>query len=234
MKNVLRKIRHFFLPLAFLFIASSFTGAYYSDRVAVTNNTFTAGTWVVDEGESEASPLFHSVVINELMWMGSTVNSDDEWIELRNMTTNDISIGGWKITKYTTVDEVMLTIPSGATIPANGYFLISKFGKDDSRSALNMEMLVSNSVGLRNSNLRIKLYKDEINDGNLVDVADDGVGFPLSGYDGGLVGPRKSMSRKSTPGDGTQASNWFIATNNSTDYWDSQDGNHGTPGGANE
>jgi len=37
------------------------------------------------------------VVINEIMWMGSVGNSNDEWIELRNMTDADINLSGWKI-----------------------------------------------------------------------------------------------------------------------------------------
>ncbi|MCD6334669.1 MAG: lamin tail domain-containing protein, partial [Candidatus Latescibacteria bacterium] len=35
------------------------------------------------------------VVINELMWMGSTASSADEWIELRNTTDSEILLSGW-------------------------------------------------------------------------------------------------------------------------------------------
>jgi len=167
------------------------------------------------------------------MWPGSTASSDDEWIELRNLTGSPVDISGWQITKLVTTEQLMLTISSGS-IPANGYFLISKFGSNDPNSALNVAPdLISNNVGLRNSNLQIKLYSGAINPANLVDTADDGTGVPLAGDDGGLQGPRKSMARQSPPGDGTLGGNWFTSTINSTAYWDTEDGNYGTPGGPN-
>ena len=37
-----------------------------------------------------AEPAYQDVVINEVMWMGSSSHTADEWIELRNMTSHDI------------------------------------------------------------------------------------------------------------------------------------------------
>ena len=57
------------------------------------------------------------VVINELMWMGSTVSSSDEWIELRNNTNQAIDLTGWLITNAASGSDD-LTIPLGSIIPA--------------------------------------------------------------------------------------------------------------------
>lgn len=233
---MIRKIKVFFVMMSVIFIGGVFTSAYFSDNVSTTNNTFMAGVWSVTPISipTPTGPSASDVVINELMWMGSTVNSDDEWIELRNMTGSSINISGWKISKLSTSEVLMLTIPSGSTIAANGYYLISKFDKDDTNSALNVDPDLVSTVGLRNSNLQIKLYSGSISPANLIDTADDGSGSPLVGYDNGLPGPRQSMIRNAIPGDGTLDGNWSTdTTHNPTTYWDSEGGNYGTPGGPN-
>jgi hypothetical protein len=231
-----RKIKIFFVALSTLFVGGVFSGAYFSDSVSISGNSLTTGVWSVTPSvtTSPTGPSAGDVVINELMWMGSTVSSDDEWIELRNMTSSPVDISGWEISKLSTSEVLMLTIPSGSTIAANGYFLISKFDKDDANSALNVNPDIISTVGLRNSSLQIKLYSGSISPSTLIDTADDGSGIPLKGYDDGISGPRQSMSRNSTPGDGTQAVNWTTDTTyNSITYWDSEGGNYGTPGGPN-
>jgi hypothetical protein len=36
-----------------------------------------------------------TVVINELLWMGSSTSSADEWIELRNLTDQAVDLSNW-------------------------------------------------------------------------------------------------------------------------------------------
>jgi len=209
------------------------TNAYFSDVIVVGGNTFSmADSW---PSPPPTPPVAGSVVINELMWMGSVGNSNDEWIELRNTTGNLIDLSNWQITKWVagTDEELMLTIPSGRTIPANDYFLISKLTKD--ASAVNVEPdLVDTHVVLRNSDLQIKLYKGIwTNSSNLIDTADDGSGTPLAGVDGAN---RQSMERNDTPGDGTTSASWHTCINdacNDTAYWDTEGNNYGTPKAAN-
>ncbi len=68
-----------------------------------------------------------SVVINEVAWAGSVDNSNDEWIELYNTTSQAVDLSGWYIEddytdKYTVLSGV---------VPAHGYFLI-----EDSEAAV--------------------------------------------------------------------------------------------------
>ena len=85
--------------------------------------------WVPIIGVHAEAPT--TVVINELMWMGSSASSYDEWIELRNLTSQPIDATNWLLTKKASGAEVpMLNLPAEATIPANGYFLISNYGTD--------------------------------------------------------------------------------------------------------
>lgn len=148
------------------------------------------------------------VVINELMWCGSTASLADEWIELRNMTNNSIDLSGWQITKNTATETPMLTIPAGKTIAANGYFLIANYDENSAKSSLDViSDLVTTTVSLSNSKLQIKLYDGPWDSGgNLIDTANDGnkpfVGDNTNKY---------SMERNSVPGDGTLPDNWHTA-----------------------
>ena len=61
-----------------------------------------------------------TVVINEVMYHPVSENSDDEFIELYNPTTNAVNVGKWRIK-----DAVKFTLPTGAIIPANGYLVLA-------------------------------------------------------------------------------------------------------------
>lgn len=150
------------------------------------------------------------VVINELQWMGSSANSADEWIELRNATGQPVDLSGWTLFKKSGGDTVpMLTLPAGATIAASGYFLIANFPETDVRSMLAVTPdLVDASVSLVNSALQVTLADAS---GATIDVADDGSGTPLAGkYVSGQTW--QSMERNRIPGDGALKESWHTAS----------------------
>ncbi len=152
-----------------------------------------------------------TIVINELMWMGSSVSSADEWIELRNVSDQTVDVSGWSLTKKSNGAEVtMLTIPVGKVIPPGGNFVISNFVNVSATSMLNIiPDVVTTDVALSNSALQIKLY-DAIK--KLVDVADDGVGNPLAGSLDSAKKVYASMERNPVSGDGAQAGSWHTAS----------------------
>lgn len=84
------------------------------------------------------------VVLNEIF--ANPVNEDDEYIELFNTTSSEVTLSGW------TVSDKVKTYTLSGNIPANGFFVINK-----SASAL----------GLNNSDEEISL-KDSLN--NVVDT----------------------------------------------------------------
>jgi len=209
----------------FVFDGVQIGGAGFYDQEIIPN-TVRSGKWIIKQGD---------VVINELMWMGSYRNADDEWLELRNMTDSDINISSWQLTKLVGFgtnkhEELMLEIPDGRTIPANGFFLISKL--DKSNSAMNVEPdLVDSEVALRDLNLQIKLYKGDWDDSdNLIDTAGDGQGINFDGWHGLFF--HLSMERNDVPEDGTLDSNWHTCLEffGTRIYWDAKDiFNLGTP-----
>jgi len=58
------------------------------------------------------------VIINEVMWGGS----DNEWIELKNLTSTEIILNNWSIDNAKSAKKPLLNI--NGTIPPDGYFLI--------------------------------------------------------------------------------------------------------------
>ncbi len=199
-----------------------------------------SGKWIINSGD---------IVINELMWMGSYMDPNDEWIELRNTTSFDIDISGFQLSKIVIggaggggKDEVlMLEIPAGSIIPANGFFVISKLDKASSKINVDPN-LVDLNLELSNNNLQIKLYKaDWTNSDNLIDTADEASGqpaagdtHPAAGYQG--IFYHFSMERNDIPGDGSLDANWHtcLEFNNTRIYWDNGDiFDYGTPGAPN-
>ncbi|MBI4974176.1 lamin tail domain-containing protein [Candidatus Roizmanbacteria bacterium] len=170
------------------------------------------------------------IVINELMWMGSSLSTADEWIELRNMTDHDIALDNFYMTRFGTPELTMFTIPVGKTITARGYFLISNFAANASR-LINTTTVdyQTTGVNLSNTNLSIKLYDAS---SNIIDSAWNGT-TPREGLFVTTAGLQKyySMERTSIPGDGTNQLNWYscIDAASTTDYFDGSADERGTP-----
>ena len=215
--------------------ACGYVRSVFTATAAVSGITLSVGDFVTPPPSPKPGP--GSVIINEVMWMGSKANPYDEWIELRNMTDSTVDLSGWQITYLSgtgNVEKLMLTIPNGESIDKDGYYLITRLTKTE--SAINVDPnLVDSHVTLRNGDLQIKLYKGDWTDsGNLIDTADDAHGTPLAGST--TENLRQSMERNDTPGDGTLASSWHTCTNehcNDTTYWKVEGDNYGTPGGPN-
>lgn len=154
---------------------------------------------------SHARAASQDVVINELMWMGSTNSAADEWIELRNTTNAPIDLTGWQLTHAATSSGT-LTIPSGKTIAANGLFLISNFAQTDANSILNVAPdWVSTSVSLSNTCSSIDLM-DSLN------VVFDTMGCAGSSYLAGTnTTVKAAMERNVAVAAGTVAGSWHAS-----------------------
>src|SRR4051812_14570975 len=65
-----------------------------------------------------SAPCFGQVVINEIMYHPQTEKTEEEFIELHNVTTVAVDLSGWSFTS-----GVAFTFPAGTSIPANGYLV---------------------------------------------------------------------------------------------------------------
>ena len=182
------------------------------------------------------------VVINEIMWMGSSSSSSDEWIELRNMTDEEINIKNWNI--YGAVSgssghlEIAGNTDDNYIIPAHGFYLIANKKSDksdiDNKIKIDLAKTALNFDDDYDDNGQIVL---EDKTGKIIDKTPKPTGkkWPsgIHGifFEGGLF--HMSMQRKDIPGDGLSNSDWQTCLNancRSENYWDSINlFNYGTP-----
>ena len=94
-----------------------------------------------------------SVVINEIAWMGSVTSANDEWIELKNNTNEDINLEGWFLK---TTDEKIKIYLTGK-IPANGFYLLER---TDENSVMNIKADIIYTGALSNSGQSLELYQN--------------------------------------------------------------------------
>ncbi len=64
---------------------------------------------------------YGAVVINEIAWMGTAVNANDEWIELYNNGSESVSLDGWILS-----DGVSLSIALTGAVGAGEYALLER------------------------------------------------------------------------------------------------------------
>jgi len=161
-----------------------------------------------------------SIVINEIMWMGTTLDSADEFIELRNMSASPVDISGWTIEN--SADGTSLTLPASSTIPGDGYFLISNFTAVNSQLNITSDW-VSTDLDLADSANGDLILKDS--SAVVMDSAEGDtwpVGDNINKY---------SMERNLAPGNGLVSENWH--TGDAQTNWDGGATEKGTPGAEN-
>jgi len=161
---------------------------------------------------AQAAVCDSGVLINEIMWAGSSVSTADEWIELYNSSDQIVDISGWRI--FDDVKAVEMAKIDDGQIDPEGYFLVSNNEKDHEfsggESVLNIDPDIVNSrVSLSNSNLKISLQKPDHKEPfsqnfETVDIAGDGA-KPLAGSSGDQV---YSMQRVKYDLSGDQKEAW--------------------------
>jgi len=142
------------------------------------------------------TPIFagtNDVVINELAWMGTEVSYSDEWLELKNNTSQDIDLTGWTIQATDGTPNIILE----GIITANGYFLLERTD-DNSVPNITANQIYTGSLGNAGENL--ELYDLE---NNLIDsVNSSGEWFAGDNM------TKQTMERKDSLESGNVSDNW--------------------------
>ncbi|MBN8210409.1 lamin tail domain-containing protein [Bacillus sp. NTK071] len=134
------------------------------------------------------------VVINEIAWMGTTADYNDEWVELYNNTSSPVSLDGWNLASTDGTPSIPLT----GTIPANGYYLLER--TDDSTvSEVSANETYSGAMG---------------NTGEVLELRDSGGALidNVDAWHSGDNDTKATMERIDSNGSGTDASNWNTST----------------------
>lgn len=177
------------------------------------------------------------IVINELMWMGTSVSYADEYLELRNMTDRTIDLTGLTLTKFDGTADVTMAIDlTDKSIAPHGYFLIANANAYAAGDSQLIDSLTPNmwdaSLDLSDTELQIKLMQGT----TVIDVAWDGTA-PTEGLYDTAPGTEAyySMERISTPSNGANPLEWYttIDAASTTDFFEGTADERGTPGAAN-
>jgi phosphatidylserine/phosphatidylglycerophosphate/cardiolipin synthase-like enzyme len=131
------------------------------------------------------------VVMSEIAWMGTTVSTADEWIELYNNTANPISLVGWVLSSADGTPSIQLT----GSIPAHGYYLLERTD-DTTIPDVAADQIYTGALGNSGEQL---LLKDASN------AIQDQTATPWSAGDNTS---KATMERVDTVAEGTLASSW--------------------------
>lgn len=178
---------------------------------------------------------YGDVIINEVMWMGSFNDPNDEWIELKNTTDSNIDLSGC-IIENAAQGFGDIIFPAGSIIGAQSYFLITNYAKESTHSDLNVDGdWITSTLSLNNGyNGSLVLSCNSL----AVDYARNE--NPSPQWPAGDIedhGRRRSMERNNTPGNGLDASSWHTCEDTAAltlPAWDQTNSwNYGTPGSLN-
>jgi len=126
-----------------------------------------------------------SVVINEIVWMGTTNSVNEEWMELKNLTDHEILLDGWVLSAR----DGQPTINLSGHIAPNGYFLLERTS-DETVAGVPADLIYTGA--LSNSGEYLEL-KDA--NGNVVDQID-----ASGGWTAGDNATKQTMERNNIDG----------------------------------
>ncbi|MBI2051058.1 MAG: lamin tail domain-containing protein [Parcubacteria group bacterium] len=162
------------------------------------------------------------VVINEIAWMGTAADFNDEWLELYNASSTAISLAGWTLSAKDGTPDITLS----GTIAAKSYFVLERTAST-TISDVSEDLIYTGALGNTGELLSLR---------NASSTLIDRVGSSTADWFAGDndTTPKKTMERINPTSSGTESSNW--ATNDGTlvNGLDA-DGNSltATPGGLN-
>ena len=99
-----------------------------------------------------APPLHAPLIINEVAWMGTHASSNDEWIELKNISASSVALSGWQLLSER--GRVKITFPAGATISAGGFYLLERTD-DQSVPSVPADVIYTGSISNSSDGLRL-------------------------------------------------------------------------------
>lgn len=111
---------------------------------------------------------FGDVIINEVMWMGTKASASDEWIELFNLTNNEIDLSEWILFAEDGIPKIIL---HGSIVPG-GFFLLERTD-DQTISNIFADQIYTGDLG--NGGEHLFLKNDQ---GQIVDEIDASLGWP--------------------------------------------------------
>ncbi|WP_156488385.1 phospholipase D-like domain-containing protein [Fictibacillus phosphorivorans] len=144
-------------------------------------------------------------VISEIAWMGTTIDANDEWIELYNPTLQTIQLDGWTLKSSDGTPSIQL---NGSINPGDTFLL--ERTDDSTIPGVTADQIFTGALS---------------NTGEILQLTNpsNGISDSISKWYAGDATSRATMERKSMSTSGDDNQNWKTATAN-------YDAGFGTPG----
>lgn len=105
-------------------------------------------------------PSHSGVVINEIAWMGSVKSSADEWIELKNISDQQIDLSGWQLISKDGQIKINLSELKNANSQIGSYILLER---TDDNTVLGIFADLIYKGGLSNADEKLRLFDSGCN-----------------------------------------------------------------------
>ena len=102
--------------------------------------------------QTNQSPSRQKSIINEIAWMGTTENANNEWIELKNISNSDINLNGWQLIDQS--EKIKITFENSDKISANSFYLLERTD-DNSVANIKADKIYTNALSNINEGLRL-------------------------------------------------------------------------------
>jgi len=99
---------------------------------------------------STLEPTHTPIIINEIAWMGTVASSSNEWIELKNITENEVSLSGWQL--FDKNKDIKVVFGEDEKITANGFYLLERTD-DNSVSNVAADKIYSGALSDKSESL---------------------------------------------------------------------------------
>ncbi|MBD3207864.1 MAG: PKD domain-containing protein [Candidatus Nealsonbacteria bacterium] len=138
---------------------------------------------LVCEKEDSLLPARDKIIINEVAWMGTEDNSADEWVELKNVSGQEINLEGWRLMNQE--EEIKIVFTSQHFLSPSGFFLLER---TDDNSVPHLEADIIYTGSLKNTGDNLYLFDENC-------TLQDRI-FALSSWPAGNNSTKKTMERK--------------------------------------
>jgi hypothetical protein len=172
------------------FIASSTEAATSSKEIAEDKEELKKETLVIKPTEPVvclvypgAFPGRNKIIINELAWAGSLDSANDEWLELKNVSSEDVDLTGWQL--VSSQGEIKIFFAKGDRISEGSFYLLERTDDQTVPGFLADKIYSGN---LKNDGGNLFLFDQDCR-------LQDALEF-LSGWPAGDNNSRKTMERK--------------------------------------
>ncbi len=102
--------------------------------------------------EVEGKPNHGAVILNEIAWMGTNANSNHEWIELKNVSDNEVNISFWQLLDKD--GQIKIIFPKNSKISKNGFYLLER----NEEAVPNAKTDILYTGNLKNSDEGLRLF----------------------------------------------------------------------------